>query len=761
MSRIAFILALTAFGCENFSSTCLEDGSCEPGSNAAGEGGTAGADGNAAGAAGDSNVGGGAGGAGTGGSAAGSGGDGGDGGDGGSAGVAGAAGVAGSGGAAGSAGDGTGGSAGDGGSAGVGGAGGTGGPAGSGGGGGSAGEGGAGGSGGSVSAQPGISFIDAHLIRVNESGTVATFGVVLDTQPESDVTLEFESSDASEGSVSPTTLLFTRDNWETRQNVNVAGVDDDLIDDDVRFEITTTVIGGSAEYTALAPAPLNATNVDDDVADIISSVTGTVETHELAISASFTLALTARPTADVTLTLSSSDATEGVPEPNTLVFPKAQWNVPQTVTVTGKPEAGLDGGVTYEIRGSFESGDTDFANALVSPVSVFNADFELRRVSPAGQFAYWFDVTPGGEYVVYVPATEPLRYWVYSADSDATVQRAGSVDMIGPGNVALDGTLIFGANADSLVTDTNSTHNLFAEAPNGSVDSLFSSSVVGDPWFSDITPDGNWVAFYSDSDGFIQGDTNAKNDVFLIDRTTGVTERVSVTSSAQEIPEGGNSPSISADGCRVAFASKGLVMSEVPRGNRVYVHDRCARKTFHVTHSYDTLYESFSAVISSDGSHVAFESTHSSTDGVGQVLVANLETGSASTVSRLSGPGGAVGDDSSWSASISKDGRFVAFTTQAGNLRGVSGLRGAGTSVNWDVCVRDRQLGHTRCVPTDVGTSGDGENDEPRISDDGNHLVFRSNIPETTPGGVEGMYTLYRMELGDAFWNSPLVHEPK
>ena len=145
------------------------------------------------------------------------------------------------------------------------------------------------------------------------------------------------------------------------------------------------MIGGGAAYGALTPAAIGVTNVDDDIADVTSSATGSLDTHELAISATFTLALAAKPTADVTVELNSSDPTEGVPVPNTLVFAKNEWNVPQEVTVTGKPEAGLDGGVAYEIRGSFTSDDADFASALTTPVAVFNRGFDVRRVSPTDE----------------------------------------------------------------------------------------------------------------------------------------------------------------------------------------------------------------------------------------------------------------------------------------------------------------------------------------------------------------------------------------
>ena len=70
-----------------------------------------------------------------------------------------------------------------------------------------------------------------------------------------------------------------------------------------------------------------------------------------------------------------------------------------------------------------------------------------------------------------------------------------------------------------------------------------------------ISADGQIVAFDSLASNLVAGDTNGVTDVFVYDRSTGITERVSVDSSGAE---GGNfsfDPSISADGQIVAFGS--------------------------------------------------------------------------------------------------------------------------------------------------------------------------------------------------------------
>ncbi|HKB04300.1 MAG TPA: hypothetical protein VKD90_18900, partial [Gemmataceae bacterium] len=76
---------------------------------------------------------------------------------------------------------------------------------------------------------------------------------------------------------------------------------------------------------------------------------GTLQTAETGFSASFTVVLTAPPTADVTIPVSSSDPAEGTVSTSLLTFTTANWNTPQTVTVTGQADGVPDGNAAYTI----------------------------------------------------------------------------------------------------------------------------------------------------------------------------------------------------------------------------------------------------------------------------------------------------------------------------------------------------------------------------------------------------------------------------
>ncbi len=93
-----------------------------------------------------------------------------------------------------------------------------------------------------------------------------------------------------------------------------------------------------------------------------------------------------------------------------------------------------------------------------------------------------------------------------------------------------------------------------------------------------ISADGQIVAFISFASNFVAGDRNGFPDVFVHERSTGLTERVSVDSSGAEGNKESRSPSISADGQIVAFdsAASNLVTGDTNVSIDVFAHDRCA-----------------------------------------------------------------------------------------------------------------------------------------------------------------------------------------
>ena len=104
----------------------------------------------------------------------------------------------------------------------------------------------------------------------------------------------------------------------------------------------------TATTTGSTPADVSVTNTDNDASGItVSTISG--PTTEAGGTATFTVVLDAQPTADVTVGLSTSDATEGTVLPASLTFTSANWNTAQTVTVTGVNDDLDDGDIAYSI----------------------------------------------------------------------------------------------------------------------------------------------------------------------------------------------------------------------------------------------------------------------------------------------------------------------------------------------------------------------------------------------------------------------------
>jgi Tol biopolymer transport system component len=259
-----------------------------------------------------------------------------------------------------------------------------------------------------------------------------------------------------------------------------------------------------------------------------------------------------------------------------------------------------------------------------------------------------------------------------------------------------------------------------------------------------MSADGRFVAFTSDATNLVAGDTNGCPDVFVHDRVTGVTTRESVSGSgAQGLDGYSDLPSISADGRYVAFDSDAanLVAGDNNGCNDVFVRDRQTGATTRVSvRSNGTQGNGLSywPSISATGRYVSFTSYASNlvsgdTNDIADVFVRDLQTGATTRVSVATG--GAQGNDlegghENTGSSISADGRYVAFQSMAW------GLVSPGSVADYTyIYVHDRQTGATTCasVGTD-GSQGNGGSYYPSISSDGRYVVFNSQASNLVTG---------------------------
>ena len=153
---------------------------------------------------------------------------------------------------------------------------------------------------------------------------------------------------------------------------------DDLVDEaDETVELS--LVSG-ADYVVGAPSTANAVIADDDNAGIIIDPTSGLNTTEASGTAVFTVVLSSQPTADVTLSLSSSDPAEGTVSPEQVIFTAANWNTAQIVTVTGVDDSVDDGDISYNISVGAASTDATYSGLAAVEVAVTNLDDDAAGI---------------------------------------------------------------------------------------------------------------------------------------------------------------------------------------------------------------------------------------------------------------------------------------------------------------------------------------------------------------------------------------------
>ncbi|HEU0031877.1 MAG TPA: Calx-beta domain-containing protein [Kofleriaceae bacterium] len=228
----------------------------------------------------------------------------------------------------------------------------------------------------------GVTVTPTSGLATTESGGSATFTVVLNTQPTTDVTIAIASDDAGEGTAAPASVTFTPLDWDAPQTVTVTGVDDALADGNQPYRVVLApAVSGDASYAGLDPADVALTNIDNDTAGVIVTPASGLQTTESGGTASFTIVLTAEPTGTVTIPLSSSDTGEGTVGQTEVVFTPLDWDAPQVVTVTGVDDALADGNQVFAIvTGAATSTDPAYAGLDAGNVSITNLDDDTAGI---------------------------------------------------------------------------------------------------------------------------------------------------------------------------------------------------------------------------------------------------------------------------------------------------------------------------------------------------------------------------------------------
>ena len=280
-----------------------------------------------------------------------------------------------------------------------------------------------------------------------------------------------------------------------------------------------------------------------------------------------------------------------------------------------------------------------------------------------------------------------------------------------------------------------------------------------DSYQAAVSDDGSVVAFRSNADNLITGDTNDWTDVFVRDVDAGTTIRVSIQPDGSETPAYSMAPSISDDGNTVAFESRvqmhlvtltavfdaetGSVEQLLPRDHNGNPSSRQKAR--------------LAPALSGNGQFVAFHSKSTFQDaypagvrppnddgnGTFDVFVFDIATDPAPPLERVSrDSSGDEGRGESASATLSDDGNVVAFHSFADDLV-VDDLNG-----HEDAFVRFRDAGTTLMVSiTPSGAPGNGDSVRPFVSGNGGFVAFRSQASDLIAGDTNGRWDIFVRDL--------------
>ncbi len=309
-------------------------------------------------------------------------------------------------------------------------------------------------------------------------------------------------------------------------------------------------------------------------------------------------------------------------------------------------------------------------------------------------------------------------------------------------SLALFGVIVFAAISSPVVAQIER----ISVANNGSQANAGSASAA-------ISFDGSVIAFHSNADNLVPGDTNGWTDVFVRDLDAGTTEIVSLRPDGGQTANYSRLSSISNDGNLVAFQARSSAVVTIPG-----LTDRAGGTTAHLLPDSSGPNPAVAAVarleatLSGDGRFLAFR-TRSSLQNVWpesirpinddlnsahDVFVLDLVTDPTPQIERISRLSTGVGlDADSRSPAFSSDGRFVAFMTYSELLPDDANNRP-------DIAVKDRQSGNLEVISvTPGGSTGNGGSFNPAVSDDGNIVVFRSEASNLVAGDTNGRWDIF------------------
>jgi hypothetical protein len=181
--------------------------------------------------------------------------------------------------------------------------------------------------------------------------------------------------------VSQPAVTFTPTSWSIAQTVTVTGVNDPIPGNIAYSIVTAAAVSLDPTYAGMKAADVSVPNLEVATPGIAISPTSGLVTTQAGGTATFTVVLQAAPSAVVTIPLASSNLLAGTLSQSSVTFSPLDWNVPQSVTVTGVDDHIAGGDVAYQIiTGPAVSLDPGYAGMKPPDVSVTNKQTDVAGI---------------------------------------------------------------------------------------------------------------------------------------------------------------------------------------------------------------------------------------------------------------------------------------------------------------------------------------------------------------------------------------------
>jgi len=325
---------------------------------------------------------------------------------------------------------------------------------------------------------PAISVSPA-AVTTTEGGSPAHAAVAINAQPSAEVRIDLVNPDPSEWQVTPASVLFAPDDWQTPRAITIQGLNDDELDGNVQAVLRLQpAISSDSRFDGLDPEDISLTNLDTDSPEV-RVTPATLITTEGGPAGQFTVSLGAEPVAPVRIPIGPVDTSEWQVLALEVVLDGGNWASGESVVVRPVDDDALDDTQTTTLNlGPVESGDPRFNGVSAPGVTLVNHDNDGARIlvePSAGLIVEERGTT--AQFTVRLTAVpdEPVRVNVASLDDsefdiDISLLEFTPADALTPQVVTITG-----------VDDSEADGNVSGRIELG-------PSVSADPTFAGIDP---------------------------------------------------------------------------------------------------------------------------------------------------------------------------------------------------------------------------------------------------------------------------------